>query len=83
MVTVACLGVYLALGSDVNTLGCWWDSVCLPLDTSGPLAWASALHAALPGPSPHPPPLSRTCLLQRSLLQGAERLPKQTSPRDL
>lgn len=36
-------------------LGCWRDSVYLPLDTSGHLAWASALSVALSGPSPHPP----------------------------
>lgn len=30
-----------------------------------------------------PSPLSRTSQLQRSSLQAAERLPKQTSPRDL
>lgn len=59
------------------------DSVYLPLDTSGHLAWASALSAAFSGPGPHPPPPSRTSQLQRSLLLAAERLPKQTSPRDL
>jgi hypothetical protein len=36
-----------------------WDSVYLPLDTSGYLAWASALSVTFSGPTP-PLPLGRT-----------------------
>lgn len=37
------------------TLGCRWDSVGLPPDTSGLLAWALALSAAFSGPGPPSP----------------------------
>lgn len=83
LVTLVCLGVYLAWGLTWIAPGCWRDSVYPPVDTSGPLAWTSALGAAFSGPSPPIPPTCRTSRLQRSRLQAAERLPKQTSPRDL
>lgn len=87
MVTLVRLGVYLAPGSDVDHS--WLlAGQCVsarghfrPLGLG--LSTQCCLFRAKPPIPPSPPLRCRTSRLQRSLLQAAERLPKQTSPRDL